>query len=139
MQINERLSIPRNEIQFSFARSGGPGGQNVNKVETKAVLRWRPAESQALPEAVRERLLTSLRNRLTQEGDLVIACDRRRHRGRNMAECLSRLRELVDSAVEPPKRRVATKPSRASRDRRLDKKREVAARKRSRRPPSIDD
>lgn len=103
------------------------------------MLRWRPAESQALPAAVRDRLLASVGGRLSNDGDLVIACDRHREQGRNVAECLSRLRETVQAALRPPKRRVATKPTRASRERRIDSKRQRSAKKQLRKPPKTDD
>lgn len=131
--INEQLTIPRSEIQFSFARSGGPGGQNVNKVNTKAVLRWRPSESESLPPAVRQRLISRHANRLSKDGDLVIASDTHREQGRNVGECLQRLRLLVAAASRPPKTRRATKPSRAAKERRLLAKRITAAKKANRR------
>lgn len=131
--IDDRLAIPRSEIQFTFARSAGPGGQNVNKVNTKAVLRWRPAESVALPPAVRQRLLNSVRHRLTREGDLVITSDRHREQGRNVGECLERLKALVTAATKPPKKRRPTRPTRASKERRLSDKRANSAKKSSRR------
>ncbi|TWT94041.1 Peptidyl-tRNA hydrolase ArfB [Botrimarina colliarenosi] len=131
--INDWLAIPRGEIQFSFARSGGPGGQNVNKVNTKAVLRWRPAESAALPPAVLQRLLARHAGRLTRDGDLVIASDTHREQGRNVGECLNRLRALITSAVARPKVRRPTKATRGSQERRLRAKRTTAAKKASRR------
>ncbi|QDT68425.1 Peptidyl-tRNA hydrolase ArfB [Planctomycetes bacterium MalM25] len=131
--INERLAIPRSEIQFSFARSAGPGGQNVNKVNTKAVLRWRPSASASLPAAVRQRLISEVKNRLTREGDLIITSDRHREQGRNVGECLQRLKALVSAAAKPPKRRRPTRPTRASKERRLNDKRANAAKKSGRR------
>lgn len=133
--IDDRLSIPRAEIEFTFARSAGPGGQNVNKVNTKAVLRWRPASSSALPPAVLERLLSQISRRLTREGDLVIASDRHREQGRNIGECLQRLRAIVAAAARPPKQRRATRPSPGANERRLREKRTNAERKARRRPP----
>lgn len=133
--INDWLAIPRSELQFSFARSAGPGGQNVNKLNTKAVLRWRPADSAALPPAIRDRLLTRHAGRLTREGDLVIACDTHREQGRNVGECLQRLKTLVSAAATRPKTRRATKPTRASQERRLQEKRARAAKKNARRAP----
>ena len=124
---------PRSEIEFSFARSSGPGGQNVNKVNTKAVLRWRPAESAALPPAVRERLLKRHSGRLSNDGSLVIASDTHREQGRNIGECLQRLRLMVAAAATAPKTRRATKPSRGSKERRLKSKRLNAAKKANRR------
>ena len=133
--VNDRITIPHGEIRFTFARSAGPGGQNVNKVNSKAVLRWRPAESVGLPEAVRSRLLDRLGARLTRDGDLVIASDTHREQGRNVGECLARLKSLVAGAATPPKRRRSTRPTRASKERRLKEKRLVAAKKANRRAP----
>jgi len=136
--INDRLSIPHGEIDFSFARSSGPGGQNVNKLNTKAVLRWRPAESAALSDTVRRRLLEQVENRLTRDGDLVIASDTHREQGRNVGECLQRLRAIVATAARPPKRRRPTRPTRASKERRLRDKRRTASKKSTRRTPPED-
>jgi ribosome-associated protein len=133
--INERLTIPRSELLFSFARSAGPGGQNVNKLNTKAVLRWKPADSVALPTVVLERFLAHNAGRLTKEGELVIACDTHREQGRNVGDCLQRLRALVAAAAARPKVRRATKPTRASQQRRLEAKKTQAAKKSSRQSP----
>lgn len=135
--INDRLAIPPGELHFSFVRSSGPGGQNVNKVATKAVLRWRPSES-VLPADVVDRLVARVAPRLTTDGDLVIASDRYRHQGRNVGECLARLRGLLLAAAEPPKRRRATRPTRAATERRLQEKRARAQRKANRRPPGAE-
>ncbi|MEO0530636.1 MAG: alternative ribosome rescue aminoacyl-tRNA hydrolase ArfB [Planctomycetota bacterium] len=137
--INDWLTIPRNELQFSFARSAGPGGQNVNKLNTKAVLRWRPSESAVISPAVLSRLRARNANRLTNEGDLVIASDTHREQGRNVGECLSRLRAIVTAALTPPKRRRPTRPTRASNERRLKQKRQAAAKKANRRRRPEDD
>jgi ribosome-associated protein len=131
--INERLTIPRSEIEFDFARSAGPGGQNVNKVNSKAVLRWRPASSAVLPTLVLQRLLEQSGNRLTRDGVLVIACDTHREQGRNVGECLHRLRALIVAAMARPRVRRPTKATRASQERRLNEKRVNAARKAGRR------
>jgi ribosome-associated protein len=137
--INDRLTIPRSEILFTFARSTGPGGQNVNKLNTKAVLRWKPAESVALPPVILERFLERNGGRLTREGELVIASDTHREQGRNVGDCLHRLRALIVAAAARPKVRRATKPTRASQQRRLEAKRTQAAKKSSRQTPPGED
>src|SRR5690606_31041629 len=86
------MKLPDSEIQFQFARSSGPGGQNVNKLETKAILTWNVRTSKALNEAMKARFLELFGTRLTQEGALIIACDRFRSRGRNQDECRKRLK-----------------------------------------------
>lgn len=134
--INDRVTIPHSEIAFTFARSAGPGGQNVNKVNSKAILRWRPGESIALGFGVRTRLLAQVASRLTRDGDLVIASDTHREQGRNVGECLQRLKAIVATAMKPPKHRRPTRPTRASKERRLSEKRATSAKKANRRKPS---
>ncbi len=136
--INDRLKIPLREFQFSFARSSGPGGQNVNKLNTKALLRWAVMKSASLPEPVRQRLLSKYRRRVTSEGDLLIASQRFRDAGRNVADCLEKLRTMLAEAAVPPKVRKPTRPTRASVRRRLDQKRRQSQKKRQRRPNQED-
>jgi len=132
--VNNRLKIPLREFQFTFSRSSGPGGQNVNKLNTKALLRWPVMRSPSLPEPVRRRLLVKARRRITAEGDLLIVSQRFRDAGRNVADCLEKLRNLLAEAAVAPKRRKPTKPTRASVRRRLDQKRKQSQKKQQRRP-----
>lgn len=132
--VNDRIRIPLREFQFTFARSSGPGGQNVNKLNTKALLRWPVAKSPSLPEAVRRRLLSKVARRVTAEGDLLITSQRFRDAGRNVADCLEKLRKLLAEAAVTPRRRRPTRPTRASVERRLDQKRKRSQKKRQRRP-----
>ncbi len=136
--VSPQLKIPLREFRFTFARSSGPGGQNVNKVNTKAVLRWPVASSPSLPEAVRARLLSKHRRRITAEGELLIASQRFRDAGRNVADCLEKLRKMLAEAAQSPKPRKPTRPSRASVERRLQQKRKHAQKKQQRRP-KLDD
>ena len=131
--INDRLQIPLREFEFDFVRSRGPGGQRVNKVSTKAVLRWNVGASKSLPETVRRRLVAANGRRITHEGHLIITSQRFRDQGRNVADCLAKLRDIVARAATVPKKREPTRPSKASRERRLKHKREQSDRKRSRR------
>ncbi len=128
------LRAPRDELRFRFARSSGPGGQNVNKVESKAVLRWDVANSRALPPAVLARFRVRFANRLGADGVLTITSQRHRTRERNVAECVAKLEAMLAEVAKPPKRRRATRPTRASRERRLADKRATARRKSERRP-----
>ena len=132
--VNARLEIPLREFRFSFARSSGPGGQNVNKLNTKALLRWAVMKSPSLPEAVRQRLVSKHRRRVTLEGDLLVSSQRFRDAGRNVADCLEKLRAMLAEAAVAPKPRRPTRPSRASVRRRLDQKRIQSKKKRQRRP-----
>jgi ribosome-associated protein len=138
LRINERLSIPSEEIRVEFARSGGPGGQNVNKVNSKAMLRWNPVQSACLPPAVRERLLKRVGHRLTGEGDLLITSQATRDQSRNVSDCLAKLRALVLSVATPPKVRRPTRPTHASKVRRAESKARRAETKRGRRAPESE-
>ena len=125
--ITNRIQIPEGELHFSYARSSGPGGQNVNKVNSKAVLHWSPAN---LPERVRERFVQA--HRLTTEGDIVIMSDRFRDRLRNQEDCLEKLKAMILAAAIEPKIRKKTKPSRSSLRRNENNKRLHGEKKKNR-------
>ncbi|MGA2063159.1 MAG: alternative ribosome rescue aminoacyl-tRNA hydrolase ArfB [Thermoguttaceae bacterium] len=131
--VGSRLQIPMREFTFTYARSSGPGGQNVNKLSTKAILRWPMRTSKSLPEAVRARFLAKYGNKLTTDGDLLITSQRTRDAGRNTADCLEKLRCMLSVVAEPPKTRRATKPTKASIHRRLEQKKHQSGRKKQRR------
>jgi ribosome-associated protein len=139
MDIAHGITIPEDELHFSFARSGGPGGQNVNKVASKAILHWNLAANTSLPADVRERLRGLQRRRLTTEGELVIHGQRFRDQAKNVEDCRERLREMVVQALQRPKLRKPTRPSRAAKRRRLEAKRQQSQRKAQRRGPSSED
>jgi len=126
------ISIPQDELHFTYARSSGKGGQNVNKVNSKAVLKWNPAGSRAMPPAVKQRFFEKFANRLTTEGDLVIMSDEHRDQGRNVSECIARLKDMIASVWRAPKVRRATKPTFGSKQRRLKSKKEHSEKKKSR-------
>jgi ribosome-associated protein len=133
MEVTGSLTIPDDELRFTFARSGGPGGQNVNKVASKAVLRWHLAGNVTLPADVKQRLLARQRRRVTAEGEVVIHGQRYRDQARNVEDCRERLRAMVLEVLHPPRARRATKPSRGSKERRLAAKKRHAQRKAGRR------
>jgi ribosome-associated protein len=139
MDITGALTIPDDELHFSFARSGGPGGQNVNKVASKALLRWNLTANTSLPADVRERLRLQQANRLTAEGELVIQSQRFRDQARNVEDCRDKLRALVLHALNVPRPRKATRPTRGAKRRRLAAKRRQSERKAGRRTPAGED
>lgn len=138
LTINDRLAIPLDEFQWEFARSGGPGGQNVNKVNSKVLLRWNPTTSPSLPEPVRARLLAKIGSRLTNAGELLVTSQATRDQSRNLEDCFDKVRSLVLAAARPPKVRRATKPTLASKRRRIEDKSRRSETKRGRQKPQTD-
>lgn len=139
LRVNHRIAIPRSELRLSFVRSSGPGGQNVNKVNSKVELRWNATKSRALSDDVRERLLSRFARRVNRRGELVLTSQRYRDQLRNIDDCLEKLRELVLAVATPQRRRKKTKLPRGAREARLREKRATAEKKRRRGPPSLDD
>jgi ribosome-associated protein len=124
--------IPDEDLSVSFVRSSGPGGQNVNKVATKVELRLRLDATRSLTVGQKQRLRAAFPSHVTQEGDFFLTSDVHRSQSRNQAEAYDRLCQMIRSVKNPPKRRVATKPSKAARRRRLDDKRKRGDIKRGR-------
>jgi len=132
LEITPRLSIPDSELVERFVRSSGPGGQNVNKVATAVELRFDIATSPSLPESLRERLLARRDRRITDEGVLVISAQRFRTQDRNREDARERLATFIAAGLEVAAPRIATRPTRASKERRLSGKRERGTIKRDR-------
>jgi ribosome-associated protein len=120
--IDDTLSIPADELEERFVRSSGPGGQNVNKVATKVELRFDVAQSRVLEEDVRQRLLNMAGRRATTDGVLVLEAQGERSRERNRQDVRERLAELVRKALIRPRKRKSTRPTRASKEKRLQEK-----------------
>lgn len=131
--VTPRLTIPAGELEMSFARSGGPGGQNVNKVSSKVDLRWNPETSTALTLDDRALLLERLRNRLTTEGYLIVTSSATRDQMKNRDDAIGKLALIVKSALHREKPRKPTKPSKGAKRRRLDDKRRHSEKKSNRR------
>lgn len=127
------FDLPQDELNFTYVRSSGAGGQNVNKVNSKAVLRWNALETRALPEDVKNRFVRRYKSKLTAEGDLVLMSDRFRDQGRNASDCIEKLKALIQTVATPPKKRKPTKPTYGSKMRRLKSKKEQSEKKRNRR------
>ncbi|MES2606589.1 MAG: alternative ribosome rescue aminoacyl-tRNA hydrolase ArfB [Pseudomonadota bacterium] len=129
--ITPQLSLPDSEIQLSAIRAQGAGGQNVNKVSSAIHLRF-DIRASSLPEDVKTRLLKKSDTRITQEGIVVIKAQTQRTQEKNRSEALDRLAELIRSASQKPKRRIATKPTKGSVQRRVDHKKKLGSTKRLR-------
>jgi ribosome-associated protein len=122
IRITDHIAIDESELTEAFVRASGPGGQNVNKLATAVQLRFDVRHSPSLPADVRARLAALAGRRLTQDGVLVIIAQRHRTQERNREDARARLVELIRQAAVPPKRRRPTKPTAASRERRIEKK-----------------
>ena len=137
--ISPKLSVPLSELNFSFSRSSGPGGQNVNKVNSKATLHWNVSKNRSLPEPVKARFTEKYRQRLNSAGEFVLSSQRFRDQGRNVADCLAKLRNMIEAVAVPPKTRKKSKPPASVKRRRVEQKRRIAEKKSTRKPPRVDD
>ncbi|MGH2541467.1 MAG: alternative ribosome rescue aminoacyl-tRNA hydrolase ArfB [Ardenticatenaceae bacterium] len=133
IRVAPGVEVPLGELRFSFARAGGPGGQHVNRAETKVELRWDVAGSSSLDETQRALLRERLASYITDEGVLLLSSGETRSQHRNRERLLARFETLVRNALRPRRVRRPTKPSSAARARRLERKRRHSAKKRERR------
>jgi len=139
LRINDEVEIDESELDYEFARSSGPGGQNVNKVETKVTLKFVVEDSNALSDEQKRRLTEGLANRITKDGVLRVTSQRHRTREANRHAAIGRFIELVDDALEVRAPRKKTKISRAAKRRRIEGKKRRGQIKQMRKPPKIDD
>jgi ribosome-associated protein len=137
--VTAHIALDEREIEESFVRSSGPGGQNVNKLSTAVQLRFNVRRSPSLPDDVRARLMRLAGSKLTREGELVIIAQSHRTQARNRDDALDRLLELIRRAAVAPIKRRPTKPTKASRERRIEgKKRRAGIKQQRRAKPSFD-
>jgi ribosome-associated protein len=136
LAVTSTVRIPFSEFEFTASRSSGPGGQNVNKVNSRIQLRWNPTTSPSIPPEVAERFIKLAGKRMTKDGSVLITGQEHRDAPKNKADCLERLAELLRAALVKPRVRKATKPSRGSKERRLKAKRQRSETKQSRRTPA---
>lgn len=130
--INDRLTIPESELEITASRSSGPGGQHVNKTDTRIQVRWNLEGSAVLSDNQRRLLLNNLSTRVTEAGDILITSDTHRSQRRNREDALQRLAALLREALIPPKPRKKTRPSRAAREKRIQEKKQRSQVKKTR-------
>ncbi|MBL8898708.1 MAG: aminoacyl-tRNA hydrolase [Planctomycetes bacterium] len=135
LEILPTFALPESALRYSFSRSGGPGGQNVNKVSTRATARLQITDNPLIPEELRARLLEKLATRITQDGDLIVQVDETREQARNKELARERVIAILRQALVRPKKRKATKPTRGSQQRRVESKKRRSAVKHERRRP----
>ncbi len=137
--ISRDIQLDESEVKFTFIRSPGPGGQNVNKIASAVLLRFNVSHSASLPEDIRERLLALIGKKITSRGDLIIKASRFRTQERNKQDAIDRLQVLIRRILTAPKKRRKTKPTLASKQRRLTTKKLHAKTKLFRKNKSFED
>jgi len=139
LPVDDRVVIPGRELSYSFSRSGGPGGQHVNTTDSRVRLVWSMSESNVISGAAKTRLTDAHPSWVTTDGDVVLSADTHRSQHRNVEEARQRLAQAVHSCLRPPKKRRPTKPTRASKRRRVDEKKQKSHTKKLRGRVKRDD
>ena len=132
LKVNDNLKVDESEFLFTFARSSGPGGQNVNKVNTKAVLRWDLDACKTISDAVKDRFKSKFQNRIQSDGLVVLSSDKYRSQEMNVKNCIDKLKEFLKLVAVAPKKRRETKPTRASKEKRITNKKQRSTTKKNR-------
>ncbi|MFN2427795.1 MAG: alternative ribosome rescue aminoacyl-tRNA hydrolase ArfB [Candidatus Binatia bacterium] len=136
--VGPGIEIPAEELSIRYVRSSGPGGQNVNKTSSKAVVRWNVRSAAGVRDDVKGRFVARFASRITAAGDILITSDRHRDQPRNLEDCVAKLRAMLVEVAVPPTRRKPTRPGRAARERRIGEKKTRGAVKSLRRPVHSD-
>ena len=139
IEITPAIQIPVDELAWEYARSGGPGGQNVNKVASKATLRWAMAASPSVPDPVKARLRADYPSHVTADGEFLVTSQEYRDQERNRERCREKFAAMLRAAAAPPKVRRATKPSKSAKRRRVADKKKQSAKKATRRGGGWDE
>jgi ribosome-associated protein len=139
MVIARGIEVSRDEVSLEFSRSSGPGGQHVNKTESRVTLRFNLRETNAIPAADKARMLEKLASQVTKTGDILVSSETYRDRQRNIETAFERMEALLARAFVKPKPRKKTKPSRGAKERRLEEKRRTSSRKTTRKSPGRDE
>ncbi len=137
--IDEKVTLPGHDLEWTAVRASGPGGQNVNKVSSKIELTFDLDDSVALTDAVKARLRVLAKNSLDAEGRVLVTSQKTRDQSKNLADAREKLREIILKALVVPKKRKPTKPTKGSKVKRLTTKKKVGAKKAARKPPRRDD
>jgi len=133
----ENRKVPEEEIEISFGRSSGPGGQNVNRRDTKAILRWKIEDSTVFTDEEKDKIREVLANRINKEDILIVEAQKERMQLRNKEIALEKLNQLIEDALKPEEERIPTKPTKASKERRITGKKKTAQKKESRQKPDV--